>query len=107
MLNAGIDKQSFERRVQQVNSGALLKHAMTLADQYRQEGLEQGLEQGLELGETKAQRRMLLDVLEMRFGAVPDGLREHLDAMTNRDQLALLHKSAVCCTNLDAFVKNL
>lgn len=107
MLNAGIDKQSFERRVHQINSGALLKHAMTLADQYRQEGLEQGIEQGLERGEAQAQRRILLDVLEMRFEAVPSGLREHLEALTDRSQFALLLKMAVRCTDLDAFIKSL
>ena len=145
MLNAGIDKRTFERRVQQINSGALIRHAMTLADQYRQEGLEQGLErsrsladqyrqegleqglersrsladqyrqegleqgleQGLERGETQAQRRMLLDVLEMRFDAVPAGLREHLEGLADRNRLANLLKLAVCCTDLEAFAKKL
>ena len=115
MLNAGIDKPAFERRVQQINSVEILHRAMTLADQYRQEGLEQGLErgmergleQGIERGETRAQRRTLLEVLTTRFDTLPEGLREHLEQLSDRDQLTALLKTAVLCASLEDFVSSL
>ena len=99
MLNAGIDKQTFERRVQSITSGKLLKHAMTLADQYRQEGLERG--------ELNALHRMLLDVLVTRFEAVPSGLAEMLNTISDVDRLTALHKAAIRCASLDEFAEKL
>jgi predicted transposase/invertase (TIGR01784 family) len=99
MLNAGIDKQTFERRVQDINSVEILQRAMTLADQYRQEGLEQG--------ETRAQRRMLLEVLTTRFDVVPQGLRENLEELTDREKLTALLKTALRCASLEDFVRSL
>jgi Putative transposase, YhgA-like len=99
MLNAGIDKQTFERRVQTTTSGKRLEYAMTLADQYRQEGLKRG--------ELNALHRMLLDVLATRFDAVPAGIAELLNGINDVDTLMLLHKAAIRCTSLDDFAEKL
>jgi len=137
MLNAGIDKQTFERRVRQVNNPELLQQAMTLADQYRQEGLQQGmtladqyrqeglqqgmtladqyrrealqqgLEQGIVHGQTRALRRALLDVLVTRFDSVPEGLKVRLEEIAASEKLTALIKCAVRCARLEDFVQSL
>ncbi len=126
MLNAGIDKQTFERRVRQVNNVELLQQAMTLADQYRQEGLqqgmtladqyrregieqgiEQGVEQGIQHGQTRALRSALVDVLLTRFDSVPEGLRDRVEEITDSETLTALLKSAVRCERLEDFVQSL
>lgn len=118
MLNAGIDKQTFERRVRQVNNVELLQQAMTLADQYRQEGLQQGMtladqyrregiEQGVQHGQTRALRRALVDVLVTRFDSVPEGLRDRVEEITDSETLTALLKSAVRCERLEDFVHSL
>ncbi|MCB9796024.1 MAG: Rpn family recombination-promoting nuclease/putative transposase [Alphaproteobacteria bacterium] len=57
---------------------------MTIAEQWRQEGLEQGLEQGLELGLEQGRvvqaRELLLRLLERRFGALSEAVRERVAA---------------------------
>ena len=115
MLNAGIDKQTFERRVQTVASGKLLNYAMKLADQYRQEGREQGRQEGreqgrqegMERGELKTLHRMLLDVLATRFEVVPEGLVELLNGINDKAVLSGLMKEAVRCNSLNDFAEKL
>ena len=114
MLNAGIDKQTFERRVRQVNNLELLQQAMTLADQYRQEGLQQGMtladqyrREGIEHGQTRALRCALVDVLVTRFDSVPEGLRDRVEEITDSETLTALLKSAVRCERLEDFVQSL
>ena len=111
MLNAGIDKESFQRRVQTATSGKVLQQAMTIANQFVQEGLRQGLSQGLSqglaTGELLAQRRILLEVLETRFGGIPKGLRDRVEAIADGARLATLIKRAVLSQSLEEFAKSL
>jgi predicted transposase YdaD len=68
-------------------------------EQGREQGLEQGREQGLEKArreDLEALRRALLRRLTLRFGPVPDSVRERLDTMSSMEELAdLLAESAV------------
>ena len=107
MLNAGIDKQTFERRLRAITSGKLLQQAMTLADQYRQEGIEQGREEGMERGELRTLHRTLLDVLVTRFEIVPEGVVELLNGINDKVVLSGLLKAAVRCTSLSDFAEKL
>jgi hypothetical protein len=58
---------------------------MTLAQAFREEGMERGIEVGLEKGETKALARTVIKFLVRRFDFVPEDLKQgisKLDAPT-------------------------
>jgi len=76
---------------------------MTLADQYRQLGVEQGLVRG----ELRALLALLYDVLEIRFNSIPNGLRTELSLIQDATKLAELHKRAIRCATLEEFVAGL
>ena len=45
---------------------------MTLADQLREEGLQEGLQEGRQEGLQEG----IVEALEIRFGQIPEGLRD-------------------------------
>jgi hypothetical protein len=107
VLNADVDRESFKARVLSQDSAVLTSAAMTLAEQFRQEGLQKGLQkgrqEGRQEGEIVSRRQALQDVLEARFGEVPVGLLEALTAVSDVQRLEKLLKYAAVCTDLEAF----
>ena len=95
VLNADVDRESFKARVLSQDSAVLTSAAMTLAEQFRQEGRQEG--------EVHSRRQALFDVLEARFGEVPAGLVEALAAVSDVLRLEKLLKYAAVCTDLEAF----
>ena len=76
---------------------------MTLAEQLRQEGRQEGLQEG---GSEEAQRSVV-DVLEIRFGRVPEGLAEEIRHEKNLVKLRALLREATLCPTIEAFASNL
>jgi predicted transposase/invertase (TIGR01784 family) len=103
VLNADVDRESFKARVLSQDSAVLTSAAMTLAEQFRQEGLQKGRQEGRQEGEIVSRRQALQDVLEARFGEVPAGLLEALTAVSDVQRLEKLLKYAAVCTDLEAF----
>jgi hypothetical protein len=103
VLNADVDRESFKTRVLSQDSAVLTSAAMTLAEQFRQEGLQKGRQEGRQEGEIVSRRKALQDVLEARFGVVPAGLLEALTAVSDVQRLEKLLKYAAVCTDLEAF----
>ncbi|MEQ9394233.1 Rpn family recombination-promoting nuclease/putative transposase [Haliea sp.] len=66
----------------------------------RREGVKQGLEQGLEQGRMEALRSALAQLLEQRFGPLPDWAADQLAAVT-ADQLATWTGSLLSAGNLE------
>jgi len=85
----------------------LEQQAMSIAEQLRTEGLQEGLQKGRQEGLVAAMQKSVLDVLKLRFDRVPRGLRVHIQAITDPNQLDHLHKSAVRAASLEDFAKNL
>jgi hypothetical protein len=103
ILNANVDRQGFDESVKLQHSKSLTELAMTLADRIREEGLQRGLQKGRQEGEIHSRRQALLDVLEVRFARIPEGLREALSGVSELDRLEKLLKVAVVCPDLEAF----
>jgi len=86
-------------------------HFMSTADMLmergRQEGREEGELRGEIRGEIRAKHEAVLDVLELRFGRVPDGLREAVEAIDSPAKLHALHRAAVTSPSLDEFAESL
>jgi hypothetical protein len=103
VLNANVDTGVFRTKVVQQESKNLTELAMTLADRFRQEGRQEGRMEG----EIQSRRQALLDVLEVRFASIPEGLREALSGVSELNRLEKLLKVAVVCPDLEAFSSGL
>ena len=99
LMGGGVDKTGFERRVKKIVEPRIRTAAMTLAEQFIQEGLEKGLEKG--------RRADILDALEIRFGTVPEGLREAVGQASGEERLKALHRAAITAATLEEFAGNL
>ena len=52
-------------------------------------------------------RQSVLETLDIRFGRVPEGLREEILAMRDAVRLRALHRTAVQCGSLESFAASL
>jgi hypothetical protein len=107
VLNANVDTEAFRAKVDLQESKHLTQLAMTLADRFRQEGRQEGHQEGLYAGEVLSRRQALLEVLEVRFGSIPEGLGETLAAVSDLDRLKALHRTALTSPDLEAFASGL
>jgi len=93
-------------RSREGQEGQLLKIVkMTWADRIRAEGwrdgLEQGMEKGLERGKEQGARRILLRLLGLRFGQVPEAVRRRVDATTSLETLTELADRALMARSIE------
>ena len=95
LSQADIDKAAFARRVDLVESPDIKNAAMTLAQQFRQEG------------RILAQQRAVIEALEIRFERVPDGLREEIGRISDSGQLHALLRAAIRCADIESFTREL
>ena len=72
-------------------------------EQGLQQGLQQGVQQGLQQGKLQAAREMLLEVVAMRFGGVPDDVLAVVRRLETIEPLHALLRQALTSTNLEAF----
>lgn len=72
----------------------------TLAEQWFQQGFQLGLEQAGAIYETRCR---IMEILDIRFGAVPAGLSAYLETITNREILDQLFRQAVIAETTIAF----
>jgi predicted transposase/invertase (TIGR01784 family) len=103
ILNRDIDKPAFRRKLKTLRNSKLSKNAMTLAEQFRQEGLRKGRQEGLIFSKQQA----ILEALEIRFQQVPEGLREEIGAIADATKLTQLHRLAILSVDLESFAEAL
>ena len=106
VLSTNVDKKAFKAKVTELESGNLITIAMTLAERFREEGRE---EARLESYQKLRSRhiRLVLSVLEVRFGSVPEGLVNTLSSLDDPDRLERLHETALRCPDLESFAAEL
>ena len=103
LLQADIDKEAFDRKVNSVTQPELQNDAMSLAEQLRQEGLRKGRQEGRQEGIQED----ILEVLEIRFEQLPAGLREAITAIHDPAHLRRLHKASIQAVSLEDFSRSL
>jgi predicted transposase YdaD len=69
----------------------------------RQEGRQEGLVEGLEKGILQTAREAIIDVLDTRFGQVPDSVRERVNSLCSEPTLKNLLRRAVRTPSLEEF----
>ena len=72
-----------------------------------EKGLQKGLVEGLEKGIVQNAREAILDVIDTRFGQVPDSVRERINAIGSERKLKDLHRRAILTPSLEEFQAHL
>ena len=76
---------------------------MSLAEQFRQEGIRKGRQEGLIF----SKQQDILEALAIRFNRVPEGLREEIELIADTAKLQSLHRAAITRADLESFVAEL
>jgi hypothetical protein len=92
-------KIQFRKQLQQRLPDKTMPH-ITLFEEL---ALKEGLEKGLEKGILQTGREVILDVLDTRFGHVPDAVRERVNALCSEPTLKELHRRAILIPSLAEF----
>jgi hypothetical protein len=100
-------KIRFRKQLQQRLPDKTMPHITLFEELALKEGLEKGLKkglvEGLEKGIVQNAREAILDVLETRFGQVPDSLRERVNTIGSEPTLKNLLRRAVRTPSLEEF----
>jgi flagellar biosynthesis/type III secretory pathway protein FliH len=89
--------------------------AQHLRQEGRQEGIQEGIQQGFKTGELKgrqdgtlaASRQSVIEALDLRFGPIPDGLRDSIEAIADPEKLRALLRAAIVSDSLESFTASL
>ena len=84
---------------------------MTLAQQLRNEGRQEGRNEGRQEGRQEGERKgsvatgrqAVLEALEIRFGPVPEGLRESIAAIGDPERLRVMLRTAMVSASMETF----
>ena len=102
-----IDKTAFDHRLKTLQSSTIKSTAMTLAQQFHEEGLQKGLEKGREEGLQEGQQGAVIKVLEARFACLPLEIREKICQIADLSRLQTLLLAAIRCESIDEFYRKL
>ena len=113
ILDRDLDKPAFRRKLKTLRNPKLSKNAMSLAEQFRQEGIRKGRQQGRKEGRqegrqeglVRANQAAILEALEIRFNRVPEGLREEIELIADTAKLQSLHRAAIRSATLEEFAE--
>jgi hypothetical protein len=56
---------------------------------------------------THSRRQSVLEALDLRFGPIPDGLRDSLEAIADPEKLRALLRAAIVADSLESFAASL
>jgi predicted transposase YdaD len=115
ILDRDLDKPAFRKKLKTLHNPKLSKNAMSLAEQFRQEGIRKGRQEGRQEGRQQGRQEGLifskqqdiLEALEIRFDRVPEGLREEIESIADAAKLQSLHRAAIRSATLDEFAEEL
>ena len=99
ILDRDLAKPAFRRTLKTLRNPKLSKNAVSLAEQFRQEGHQEGL--------VFSKQEAILEALEIRFQRVPEGLREEIESITDGKKLTRLHRAAITSADLESFAAEL
>ena len=112
ILDRDLDKPAFRRRMKTLSNPKLSNNAMSLAEQFRQEGrqetrslAEQFRQEGRQEGLILSKQQDILEALEIRFDRIPEGLREEIALITDATKLQSLLRAAIRSATLEEFAE--
>ena len=70
-------------------------------------GRREGRSEGLQEGSLAAGRQSVLEALDLRFGRIPDGLRDSIEAVADSEKLRVLLRAAIVSDSIESFAGSL
>jgi hypothetical protein len=110
-----VDNDALFHKIKSIGSEPHRTAAMTLAQKLHQDGRMEGIktgelkgrEDGRHEGTLAASRQSVLEALDLRFGPIPDGLRDSIEAIADPEKLRALHRAAIISDSLESFAASL
>ena len=110
-----VDNDALFHKIKSIGSEPHRTAAMTLAQKLRQDGIQEGFATGKQEGRedgrmeerTHSRRQSVLEALDLRFGTIPDGLRDSIEAIADPEKLRALHRAAIISDSLESFAASL
>ena len=96
-------KIQFRNQLQQRLPDKTMPHITLFEELALKEGLEKGLVEGRQEGIVQTAREAILDVLDTRFGQVPNSVRERVNAIGSEPTLKNLLRQAARASSLEEF----
>jgi hypothetical protein len=100
-------KIQFRTQLQQRLPDKIMPHITLFEELALKEGLEKGIQkglmEGLEKGILQNAREAILDVLDTRFGEVPDSIRDRINSLGSEPTLKTLLRRAARASSLEEF----
>lgn len=95
--------QGFARGFAQSVAPDIAQEIAPSIEQSIRQGIEQGVEQGIKQGMKMSARAALLDILTVRFAAVPQDVAQTITKTSDHARLRRLRKEALTATSLEEF----
>ena len=106
-----VDNDALFHKIKSIGSEPHRTAAMTLAQKLRQDGIQEGIKTGELKGRmeerTHSRRQSVLEALDLRFGPIPDGLRDSIEAIADPEKLRALLRAAIVADSLESFAASL
>jgi hypothetical protein len=93
----------FRREVIEYEANKNMPYITSIEEMGRQEGRQEGLREGV----ITTRQRAVLDALEIRFGEVPDSIRQSIEALHDEARLRSLLRIAIQAPSLESFAGKL
>jgi predicted transposase YdaD len=90
-----VDETAFLHKIRSISSEPHRNAAMTLAQKLHQEG------------RLEERHQSILEALDLRFGPIPDGLRDSIGAIADPEKLRTLLRAAIVSDSLESFAASL
>jgi hypothetical protein len=97
----------FRRQVADYEARKHMPYITSIERLGREEGRQEGRQEGRREGAILTRQHAVLDALEIRFGEVPDEVRERIEAIQDEPGLRALLKSAIQTGSIDEFIRTL
>lgn len=91
----------FRRELVEYEQQQRMPYITSIEELGRREGWQEGRQEGL----IAAQQKAVLDVVEVRFGKVPEGLREAVESIQDEVRLSALLKAAIRADSVEELTR--
>jgi predicted transposase YdaD len=111
ILDRDLDKPAFRRKLKTLSNPKISNNAMSLAEQFRQEGRQEGHQEGRQEGRQEgliaSKQQDIVEALAIRFVSIPEGLREEIEIINDPAKLTNLLRAAIRCADVESFAAEL
>ncbi|MBM3238483.1 transposase [Candidatus Poribacteria bacterium] len=106
LLPADLEAQ-FEKEIEQYEEVRKMEWLSNYERRAMQRGMQRGMQQGIQQGAVQTAREAALEVLSLRFQAVPRSLSERIHQLEDLSVLKELHRKAITVSSLHEFEEDL